>query len=78
MRLVEFVLSEDAMEDPIAVVHVHDAFQEVLNGRDDGHVGGEEKGAVGQHGTEATHYEEEELNDGQQDRPVNEFIEDHS
>ena len=57
--LVELVLSKDAMEDAIAVIRVHDAFQEVLDGRDDSHVCCKEKSSVWQDRAETTHDEEE-------------------
>ena len=46
VRLVELVLAEDAVEDPVAVVRVKDALNTVQEGRDDGNVGSEEQWTV--------------------------------
>ena len=76
--LVELVLSKDSMEDTIAVVCMHDALKEVLNGRNDCYMGRKEEGTVWQYCAEATHDEEEELDDRQKNRAVDELIEDHT
>ena len=61
MRLVKFVLTENAMEYPITIIHVCDAFGEVKNRRNESDMRGEEKCIIGQHSSEATCYEEKKL-----------------
>ena len=78
MSLVELVLSKDAMEDAISIVGVHDSFEEVLDGGDDGDMCREEKGTIRKHRTETTHNEEEQLDDRQKNSPIDELIEDNS
>ena len=76
--LVELVLSKDSVEDTIAVVCMHNAFKEVLNGRNDRHMSRKEEGTVWQYCAEAAHDEEEELDDGQQDGSIDEFVKNDS
>ena len=75
VRLVKLILAEYPMENAIAVIRVQDALDRVEQGWDYGHVSREKERAVGQHGAETTHDEEEELDDWEQNRPVDEFVE---
>ena len=63
------------MENAIAVIGVQNAFYRVEKWWDYGHMCCEKERAVGQHGAETTHDEEEELDDWEENRPVDEFVE---
>ena len=58
MRLVEFVLAEDAMENSVAVIHVYNAFNIVQNWRNERNMRSKENCIVRHNSSEATRDEE--------------------
>ena len=78
MGLVEFILAEDAMQDPVSVIRVCDPFKEVENWGDYGHMCSEKELIIRYHRREATWDKEKQMNDHQQDCSVYEFIQDNS
>ena len=66
------------MENAVAIVRVHNTFQEVLDWWNYCNMCGKEERTVGKYCAETTHDEEEKLYEQQENRPVNKFIEDNS